>query len=272
MELGFRDFYKIANKIIQGPVVDLSEIGFVYPWGIIMVCLSLAERKNLQDKRIILPKKEEILLYLKRVRFDSILEELNYLEAASSLRKIEIPEKRNLNVQEIIHCQYRDGFNAYLEHFIRMFINFGLNDDNAKLATAVLGELGNNVFDHNLGSWPTDVVGCFVAGQNYPIKKMIQFTIGDPGIGFLGSLKSAYPELKNDCEAIKKGLSGYSGRIPEKRGNGLKWVQNWTLNNFSGKLAIHSGACLVEVDKDGMKEWPVNKITGTLAQFMIYYK
>ena len=77
---------------------------------------------------------------------------------------------------------------------------------------SVVGELGNNVFDHNSGSWPLNISGCIIAAQNYSKEKSIQFVIGDPGVGFRGSLKSAYPEINNDIEAIKKGLAGNTGR------------------------------------------------------------
>ena len=155
---------------------------------------------------------------------------------------------------------------------MEMFENFGLNEYDARLATTLVGELGNNTFDHNLGSWPTDISGCIIVAQNYPTKKKIQIAIGDPGVGFLGSLKAAFPNLETDIEAIKKGLGGNTGRIGELRGNGLKLIQRWTIDNFSGKLTIQSGEGLVIVDENGITEAKRNRILGTLAQLMIYYK
>lgn len=43
-----------------------------------------------------------------------------------------------------------------------MLKNFGLNVDDEARATALVGELGNNVFDHNDGQWPTDVRGAII--------------------------------------------------------------------------------------------------------------
>jgi hypothetical protein len=152
-----------------------------------------------------------------------------------------------------------------------MFKSFGLNENDAQRATALVGELGNNVFDHNLGNWPTKVSGCIITAQRYPNTKSIEIAVGDPGVGFYGSLKAAFPNVRNDIEAIKLGLAGNTGRIGEIRGNGLKLIQQWTLQNFSGKVMIHSGNGLVIVAKAGMKEYSVNKILGTIAQFMINY-
>ena len=58
----------------------------------------------------------------------------------------------------------------------------------------------------------------------------------------------------------------------EIRGNGLRIIQSWTIDNFSGMLAIHSGEGFVSAEKDRMLEKRTNRILGTLAQIMIYYK
>ncbi|PJC38726.1 hypothetical protein CO044_03430, partial [Candidatus Peregrinibacteria bacterium CG_4_9_14_0_2_um_filter_38_9] len=115
------------------------------------------------------------------------------------------------------------------------------------------------------------IVGAIIAGQNYPAYKRIEITIGDPGVGFYESLTKAFPEIKNDMEAIKKGLEGNTGRVGESRGNGLKLIQKLTINNFSGQVMIHSGDGLAIVSKKGIQLSRVHKILGTIAQFVINY-
>lgn len=271
MDLDFKNFYKDFNQIVKNGTIDLTKVEFVHPWSIVTICLLLVERMSLVDKKLLLPKKPETRSYLKRICLEKILEELGYQTAKKILDSISIPVRKNLNVQELLHCRYRDEFNARLEYFISMFRNFGLKSDDAYRATALVGELGNNVFDHNLGNWPTNISGCIIAAQHYPTFKKIEIAVGDPGVGFYGSLKVAFPNLTNDIQAIKKGLAGYTGRIDEERGNGLRLIQKWTIQNFSGKVMIHSGNGLVIVDKSGMKEYPVHKILGTVAQFVINY-
>jgi len=95
--------------------------------------------------------------------------------------------------------------------------------------------------------------------------------VADPGIGFRQSLSTVDPNL-TDVEAIKLGLQGYTGRVGEKRGNGLKLIQDWTINKFDGAVRIHSGNGLVVADKEGIRDKHVNPILGTLAGFMIKYK
>lgn len=271
MDLNFANFYKNIDKIICGSVIDLSAVKFIHPWSVVMISLLLIERMELPDKKIILPDKIEIKTYLKRICFEKILHEFGYSQEYNELNSFTVPAKDNLNLQEIIHCYFRDEFNARLPRFISIFENFGLTLEESQRATAVVGELGNNVFDHNLGNWPTNNSGCIITAQNYPSYRRIEIAVGDPGVGFYGSLKAAFPNIKNDVEAIKTGLDGKTGRIGEERGNGLRIIQDWTINNFSGKVAIHSGNGLVIVSKDGMKEYTVNRTLGTVAQFVINY-
>ncbi len=271
MNLDFNNFYKNIDKIVKGSTIDLSKVEFVHPWSMVMICLLLIERKSDSNKKLILPSETETNTYLKRMRFDKILSELGYHEAKEGLDKVQVPGRNNINIHEVMHCYYRDEFNARLGRFITMFKNFGLNESDAQRATALVGELGNNVFDHNLGNWPTTVSGCIIAAQHYPTTHTIEIAVGDPGVGFYGSLKAAFPDVINDIEAIKLGLAGNTGRIGEIRGNGLKLIQRWTLQNFAGIVMIHSGNGLVIVDKSGMKDTKVNKILGTVAQFVINY-
>ncbi len=272
MEEKIKNFYSRMSDIVRGSVIDLSQIDCTHPWVIGEICLLLIERQSLSDKSLVLPKNPESLHYLRRMHFDKFLTELGYEEARRALDAVPVSSSEDLHTQEIVHCRYVDEFSARLGRFEKMFKNFGLNDDDAKRALVIVGELGNNVFDHNLGSWPTNFSGAIIAAQHYPETKRIEVVIGDAGVGFLGSLHNAFPDLSRDVEAIKKGLEGYTGRVGEKRGNGLKLVQRWTITNFHGTLLIRSGGGLIHVDEDGTEEQEVPKVLGTLAQFMIYYK
>lgn len=272
MDSSIENFYNLFPKIVNGHTVDLSHFDFMHPWAIGASCLLLIKYQQFEDKKIILPTHEDVLRYLKRMHFDKRLDELNYMDAASKLAAIQISERENLDLHEITHCRYADEFNARLGQFERMFRNFGLNDEDAKRALVIFGELGNNVFDHNLGNWPTNFSGSIVVAQNYPEEKRIECVIADAGVGFFGSLRAAFPDLHSDLEAIQKGLEGYTGRIGETRGNGLKTIQNWTIKNFHGILNIHSGKGLVQVDENGIQIKEVMPTLGTLAQFVLYYK
>lgn len=91
----------------------------------------------------------------------------------------------------------------------------------------VVGEIGNNSFDHNLGNWP-DVLGIFFA---YDLKNK-KIVLADRGQGILKTLKKVKPGLKNHQEALRVAFTEIiSGRAPESRGNGLKSVRQVVAGN-----------------------------------------
>jgi hypothetical protein len=104
------------------------------------------------------------------------------------------------------------------------------------LIVAVAGEIGNNSFDHNLGKWP-DAPGIFFGYDLY--KRLV--VLADRGLGVLGTLSRVRPELKNHLDALEMAFTEIiSGRDPEKRGNGLKFVRKVITDN-SMRLFFNSG-------------------------------
>ena len=109
------------------------------------------------------------------------------------------------------------------------------------LITAVAGEIGNNSFDHNLGNWP-DIPGIFFS---YDINKKI-VVLADRGVGVLATLKRVRPGLNTNKEALKVAFSEIlSGRYPERRGNGLKFVRKIVAENPIGILFQTGNAELI---------------------------
>jgi len=95
------------------------------------------------------------------------------------------------------------------------------------LVVAATGEIGNNSFDHNIGNW-RDLPGVFFG---FDLKKRL-IVLADRGQGILKTLKRVKPELKNDSEAIWTGFTEIiTGRAPEERGNGLKFVRKIVTTN-----------------------------------------
>jgi len=89
------------------------------------------------------------------------------------------------------------------------------------LAVAITGEIGDNSFVHNLGKWP-DTQGIFFG---YNIAKGV-IVLADRGLGILETLRQVRPGLASHVEALKVAFTEFiSGRAPEQRGNGLKYVR-----------------------------------------------
>jgi hypothetical protein len=90
------------------------------------------------------------------------------------------------------------------------------------LIVAASGEIGNNSFDHNIGNWP-DVRGIFFA---YDLRKK-EVVLADRGRGVLKTLQQVRPMLSSDHDALHTAFTEViSGRAPEARGNGLKYVKS----------------------------------------------
>ena len=131
------------------------------------------------------------------------------------------------------------------------------------LITAAVGEIGNNSFDHNLGNWP-DIPGIFF-GYNLEDKEI---ALADRGQGILKTLRQAKPTIKNDSQALKIAFTEIiSGRAPEKRGNGLKFVRE-SVPLAGIDLFFQTGGSCIKLNKENTAvtvKNAKNRIQGCLA-------
>lgn len=141
------------------------------------------------------------------------------------------------------YCPTRDIFQARLESLRVHLEQSGFEE--YPLFIAAVGEIGNNAFDHNLGAW-RDIPGIYF-DSDIQEKTVI---IADRGQGVTKTLSRIEPSPKSDIDALDVAFTRQiSGRSPEQRGNGLKFVksimekQKWNLEFFSGigKAVIHEG-------------------------------
>lgn len=133
----------------------------------------------------------------------------------------------NTKIPETFYCHPSSVFNSRL---IRMETDM-IADQSLKnyfsLIVSVVGEIGNNSYDHNLAHWP-DTPGTFFG---YDLNKK-QIVLADRGLGILETLKRVRPELKDYKEALQVAFTEIiSGRTPEARGNGLKYVRKVIAKN-----------------------------------------
>lgn len=162
-----------------------------------------------------------------------------------------------------VYCPTRDVFQARLEKFQSKIIK-DLPIATTSLITAISGEIGNNSFDHNLGNWP-DITGIYFS---YSIRNKI-VVLADRGQGILTTLKRVRPNLSNAQEALKTAFTEtISGRLPEARGNGLKFVSQvvaknpFTLYFQTGDAYLY----LTQFDKDIIVKHANTFISGCFAK------
>jgi hypothetical protein len=120
-------------------------------------------------------------------------------------------------------CDTRDRFAARLSRFLPLGKG-GVSEKDLALIISIAGEVGNNSFDHNLGQWE-DVPGCWFEIQVTGCRVWV--LLADRGQGIPSSLAAVAPHLASDQDAIETAFRMVvSGRAPERRGNGLKFVRS----------------------------------------------
>lgn len=130
-------------------------------------------------------------------------------------------------------CRTRSDFNGRLFSY-ETNLKHIFAEDCLYLVSSSLGEIGNNSFDHNLGYWQGEPGCLFIRESHYAF-------ICDRGRGVRQSLLPVYSLGENDenylSVAFRKVITG---RAPEKRGNGLKFVAKNIVKCKLG-LACRSG-------------------------------
>jgi len=160
------------------------------------------------------------------------------------LAKIWIADNLGFEPRQDFYCSDSSVFQARLS---KMENELGkIKELNAifPLITAIAGEIGNNSFDHNLGNWP-DIPGIFFA-YNLDKKNIV---LADRGQGILTTLRNIEPKLINHQDALYVAFTKIiSGRAPESRGNGLKFVRDIVMHNKIN-LFFQTGDAYLEIKK-----------------------
>ncbi|MCF7830659.1 helix-turn-helix domain-containing protein [Candidatus Gracilibacteria bacterium] len=144
---------------------------------------------------------------------------------------------------EIFYCPTRAVFesrNTVMEKLLKDKIG-----EVYSLISSSVGEIGNNSFDHNLGRW-SDIMGIYFG---YNIEQR-QIVLADRGLGILKTLQRVVPNLSDHKDALYIAFTEViTGRAPEKRGNGLKYVRrnvenghfNLTFQTGDAELILNAG-------------------------------
>ncbi len=149
---------------------------------------------------------------------------------------------------ETFYCPSIEKFKTRLERMAREMETKESLREIGPIVSSVAGEIGNNSFDHNIGNWP-DIPGAFFA---YDLGKRT-IALADRGRGVLTTLRNTKADLKDDADALHTAFTEVmTGRAPEHRGNGLKYVRK-AVTKFKFHLLFQSGDAEVAL-KDGNNE------------------
>ncbi len=161
-----------------------------------------------------------------------------------SLAKVWAGSAQVPDISPDYYCETRDVFKVRLDKMAILLDKENSTKDLASLIIAVAGEIGNNSFDHNIGNWP-DVPGIFFA---HDLNKRIM-VLADRGVGIRATINKVRADANNDMTALKLAfMEKISGRWPEQRGNGLKFVRGVALEH-SIKIFLQSGIAVTEIER-----------------------
>lgn len=163
-----------------------------------------------------------------------------------------------IELPSALYCETSDVFTARLQHFSAEIENMPDIKDIFPLIVAITGEIGNNSYNHNIYNWP-DVPGAFFG---YDTEKR-EIVLADRGQGIYETLKRVRPKLKSDQEALNVAFTEYvTGRAPEDRGNGLKFVKDVVIDNPL-YLTLQTGDAKLEL-KEGDSTLNITKTSTSL--------
>ena len=262
-------FEQLLQIFINKPSpIDLREAAFIDPYGMVGL-LEIGELLKTSGihKTLYLPESEEVIKYLERMDFFRFAEKYfnlsnppsppfskggmggflkkKYLRSPDSDVLLEItPIEKSDDIHYIVG-KVKKRANAILKkhlHYDERAINGFI---------VALSEVCQNIIEHSENKG-------FVGIQKYHFqnlnKNIVKIAVMDIGIGFKKSLSERF-SLKDDSEAIEKGLlHGASRYADEGRGHGLAAVRRF-VNQWNGKLSIRSGTARLSI----IPEWARGK-------------
>jgi hypothetical protein len=147
----------------------------------------------------------------------------------------------------VFYCQTRDQSSARFSSWAKIFESYKVSKNNIAILIAILGELTNNSFDHNLGQW-NGAPGCLVTFEK--MNNALEIFIVDRGQGIISSLSPSLEKKIPPAEILKKAFEErISGRAPERRGNGLKFVLKY-LKQTNNSLYCYSQSARYVLNTD----------------------
>lgn len=186
----------------------------------------------------------------------------NFDSAFDWIKSPKVPEGTFSNVSET-----RDVLSARLPR-LKTVVSSGFPAKNLPLMISSTAEISNNSFDHNLGQW-RDTPGCWLEHQI--TGHILWICVADRGQGVFKSLSRVHPSITSDQLALEAAFEKViSGRAPEQRGNGLKFVKNGITESTGRGLACASGNGRVQYGDLGGKcaallTQHLSKVRGTIT-------
>lgn len=250
MQLTEDTFEHFFNDFKESSIIDLKEITFIDPYGMVglLEIGKLFVSRGIQ-KTLLLPRSEEVLTYLQRMDFFQfaekyfILEPFNPQSGEKGLRSshsdvlLEITPIEKTDDIHFIVGKVKERAHAIL------FAHLHYDENAINSFIVALSEICQNIIEHSEYKGLVGIQKYHFQNLN---KNVVKIAVMDIGRGFRESLSERF-SLKNDLDAIEKGLLHGASRFADKgRGHGLFAVRRF-VKQWDGKLSIRSGTAKLSI-------------------------
>jgi anti-sigma regulatory factor (Ser/Thr protein kinase) len=243
-------FEQLLHILRKSSLIDLRETTFIDPYGMVglLEIGELLKSKGIR-KTLCLPESEEVLKYLERMDFFKFIDRYftiepsqphlseKYHRSSYSDVLLEITPIEKSDDIHFIVGKVRDRSHAILIkhlHYDERAINSFI---------VALSEACQNIIEHSENKGFVGIQKYYFQSLN---KNVVKIAVMDAGIGFRKSLSERF-SLKDDLEAIEKGLLHGASRFVEKgRGYGLTAVRRF-VKQWNGKLSIRSDTAKLSI-------------------------
>ena len=243
-------FEQLLHILRKSSLIDLRETTFIDPYGMVglLEIGELLKSKGIR-KTLCLPESEEVLKYLERMDFFKFIDRYftlepsqphlsekyhrsSYSDVLLEITPIEKSDDIHFIVGKVKDCSH--AILAKHLHYDERAINSFI---------VALSEACQNIIEHSENKGFVGIQKYYFQSLN---KNVVKIAVMDVGIGFRNSLSERF-SLKDDLEAIEKGLLHGASRFPEKgRGYGLTAVRRF-VKQWNGKLSIRSDTAKLSI-------------------------
>ncbi|MDT7043309.1 hypothetical protein [Candidatus Nitronereus thalassa] len=234
-------YYETKKNPGDRIIFECGDVGFFRPFGLNLLASFIYEflRENPENVYLTLPKNPKVVEYMKNQGFFDYFR-VPHLGANVTYE----PLSTSVAIKRLEYLDY-----SYFEKLGDwLYSNCPIDLEIARaIVNTPFVEVINNVFDHSKSP-----IGCFSCAQAYPREKRLIISVLDLGVGFLSTLKPAFPHLESEVDAIEHAVGeGVTSKTERHGGSGL-WILSGFLETCGGKLEITSGNGFWSQNMDGV--------------------
>jgi anti-anti-sigma regulatory factor/anti-sigma regulatory factor (Ser/Thr protein kinase) len=233
-------FNAINKKGYEDLILDFSKCESINSGAMAAFCANIfSVRKNRIDFSLIPPNREALSRLFMNANWAFYIEERKY-------KKLDI-KNGNKNIP-LLHYNDSSSQQNVVNDILQSLLCAieGLSRTNLKAVEWALNEITDNVINHS-NSDQGGFVQLFY--KNHSNRKFIELVVSDAGDGIPNTLKSAYPSITDDANALEMSIKeGITRNKKTNQGNGLYGA--FEISRVSqGKFRLLSGHATLKLDR-----------------------